>query len=380
MRILQLGKFYPIRGGVEKVMWDLTQGLASQDVACDMLCCLSPGAGIDGKDLPRHRQEGRIHYFRFSEQSQVICVPCLAKMAATMLSPAMLHWLRKQRNAYDIIHIHHPDPMAALALRLSGFKGKVVLHWHSDILSQQFLLKVYRPLQTWLIKRADVIIGTTPVYLQASPWLKEVQDKCQAVPIGILPVKADAGRVAAIRERFKNQILILSIGRLIPYKGFSVLINAAKFLPDNYHLAIGGKGPLMQALQEQIKEGGLEGRVSLEGYLSDEDIPAWFQAADVFVLSSILKTEAFGIVQIEAMSCGTPVVSTIIEGSGVSWVNQHEVSGLTVPTHNPEELSRAIVKVASQARHYGDGARQLFEERYTLAGMIRAIREIYRTL
>ena len=82
----------------------------------------------------------------------------------------MLRWLRKHGGEYDIVHIHHPDPMAALSLRFSGFKGKVVLHWHSDILSQKGMLLLYKPLQRWLIRRADVVVGTTPVYIKSSPW------------------------------------------------------------------------------------------------------------------------------------------------------------------------------------------------------------------
>ena len=380
MRILQIGKFYPIRGGVEKVMWDLTKGLAEKGVACNMLCCMLPADKPDGKDVPLHRQEGKIHYFRFSDKSQVICVPALAKKAATMLSPAMVRWLRRHRKDYDIVHIHHPDPMAALALRLSGFKGKVVLHWHSDIVSQQALLRLYRPLQRWLIRRANVIVGTTPIYLQASHWLKDVQDKCRVVPIGIHPVVADPARAEALRQRFAGKTLLLAIGRLVPYKGFSFLVDAMQYLPENFHLALCGEGPLRPELEAQIARSGLGGRISMEGYLADADVPAWFEAADVYVMSSVMKTEAFGIVQIEAMSCGTPVVATRIAGSGVSWVNQDGVSGLNVAPRDPEALAKAIQEVAADAKQYGEDARRLFEERYSYERMIASVLEIYGNL
>lgn len=380
MRILQIGKFYPIRGGVEKVMWDLTRGLADQGVACDMLCCMLPTGHADEKDAPLHRLEGKVHYFRFSDNSQVICVPALAKKAATMLSPAMIRWLRRHHGEYDIIHIHHPDPMAALALRLSGFKGKTVLHWHSDIVSQQALLKLYQPLQRWLIRRADCIIGTTPVYLEASPWLRDVQDKCRVVPIGIHPMPADPGRTEALRRRFQGKTLLLAIGRLVPYKGFSYLVDALQFLPENFHLALCGEGPLRAQLEEQVARLGLGQRISLEGYLPDADLPAWYHAADVYVMSSVLKTEAFGIVQIEAMSCGTPVVATRIPGSGVSWVNKENVSGLNAIPGDPESLAQAILAVSADAQRYGEGARHLFQERYSYQKMIDSVRELYGTL
>ena len=148
MKVLHLGKFYPIAGGVEKVMYDLTNGLAEKGVSCDMLCAAVEGEGIE-KSLSPH--------------SRLICTPTLFKFAATMISPAMITKLRKICNQYDIIHVHHPDPMASFALRLSGFTGTVVLHWHSDIIRHKQFLKLYMPLQTWLLKRADVVIGTTPV-------------------------------------------------------------------------------------------------------------------------------------------------------------------------------------------------------------------------
>ena len=181
MKVLQLGKFYPIRGGVEKVMWDLTNGLSERGITCDMLCAKLRKDVADAKDSDKYDGKG---IFRLNEYGRVFCVPAWTKKAATMLSPAMVRWLRKHKGEYDIIHVHHPDPMAALALRLSGFRGKVVVHWHSDILSQRFFLALYKPLQRWLIHRTDKIVGTTPVYVASSPYLKDVQDKCTYVPIG----------------------------------------------------------------------------------------------------------------------------------------------------------------------------------------------------
>ena len=380
MRILQLGKFYPIRGGVEKVMWDLTRGLADRGITCDMLCAKLPEDGIDPEDLPFHSEKDGVEVLRFPEGRTVWCVRAWAKKAATMLSPAMIQWLRRHRDEYDIVHVHHPDPMAALALRLSGFRGKVILHWHSDILSQRLLLAFYKPLQRWLIRRADVIVGTTPPYLAASPYLRKVQAKCVAVPIGIDPVRFDPAMAEAFRNRFPGKRIVLSVGRLVPYKGFRYLIDALGRLPDNYHLVIGGTGPLHDELAAQILFSGLDKRVSLIGFVPSGDLPSWFGACDLFVLSSVMKTEAFGIVQIEAMSCGKPVVATRIPESGVSWVNQEDVSGLNVSPCDPQALADAIQKVADDQARFGVGARRLFEERYTLDRMIDRISYIYQSL
>ena len=364
MRILQLGKFYPIRGGVEKVMWDLTRGLSELGVDCDMLCaCLTSGETI-----------------RLNEHGRVFRVKALAKKAATMISPAMISWLRRHQAGYDIIHVHHPDPMAALALRLSGYKGKVVLHYHSDILSQRFLLTLYRPLQRWLIRRADRIVGTSPVYIQSSPYLKDVQEKCCPVPIGIRPIAADPQGAAEIRARFPGKILLLSIGRMVPYKGYPVLIRAMKFLPAAYQLVIGGDGPLRGELEQLIAEEHLQGRVFLEGYLDDGLLPSYYGACDLFVLSSVMKTEAFGIVQIEAFSCGKPVVATTIPGSGVSWVNQDGVSGRNVPPGDSRALASAIEEVMAQYPAFSEGARKRFETCFREESMIQSIFQLYEAL
>ena len=377
MRILQLGKFYPIRGGVEKVMWDLTRGLSARGVDCDMLCATLPSDRTDQKDEELEQPDGCI---RFNAHGRVIRVNALSKKAATMISPAMVSWLRRNKAAYDIIHVHHPDPMAALALRLSGFRGKVVLHWHSDILSQKFLLSLYRPLQSWLIKRADIIVGTSPVYIKSSPWLKEVQAKCTYVPIGITPIAVDKQAAAAARERFPGKTILLSVGRLVPYKGYPVLIRAMKYLSEKYQLVICGAGPMRGELEELIVSENLQGRVCLEGYVSDEALPARYGACDIFVLASIMKTEAFGIVQIEAMSSGKPVVATNIPGSGVSWVNEDGISGRNVTPGDPGLLADAIKDVTDNYRNFSDGARSRFEEMFSEDKMINSILNIYEAL
>ena len=377
MRILQLGKFYPIRGGVEKVMWNLTRGLSARGVDCDMLCASLSSGRTDPQDIGFEQPDGTL---RFNGHGRVIRVKALAKKAATMISPEMISWLRRHKAEYDIIHIHHPDPMAALALRMCGFRGKVVLHWHSDIVSQKALLTLYRPLQGWLVRRADIIVGTTPAYIKSSPWLREVQPKCTYVPIGIQPVTVDSAGASALRERFPGKTIILSVGRLVPYKGYPVLIRSMKYLPEKYQLVIGGSGPMRKELEELIDSENLRERVCLDGYISDEALPAYYGACDVFVLSSIMKTEAFGIVQIEAMSQGKPVVATIIPGSGVSWVNEDGVSGKNVTPGNPRAMADAIEDVMSNYRSFSAGARSRFDELFSEEKMINSILKIYEAL
>ena len=380
MKVLQLGKFYPIRGGVEKVMWDLTRGLSGRGVQCDMLCATLASDPVDPQDRDRCTQTPEGKVIRFNDCGRVICVPALAKKAATMLSPAMVRWMRRHAAEYDLIHIHHPDPMAALALRLSGYRGRVILHWHSDILSQKLLLRLYRPLQSWLIRRADRILGTTPVYVRESPWLQGAQDKVGFVPIGIEPIIFEENAVSEYRNHYPGKKIVVSLGRLIPYKGFSTLIEAANRLGEGYQVLIGGMGPLRDDLQQQIDSLGLQERVQLLGYVADETLPALYGACDVFVLSSVMKTEAFGIVQIEAMSCSKPVVATQIPGSGTAWVNEDGVSGLNVPPGDPEALADAIRRICEEPeawQRFAEGARERFDAMFTAQKMIDRIIEVY---
>ena len=364
MKVLQLGKFYPIRGGVEKVMWDLTCGLSARGIDCDMLC-----AELEKDEI--------IH---LNEHGRVICVKAWMKKAATMIAPKMVSWLKKHKDEYDIIHVHHPDPMACLALRLSGYKGQVILHWHSDILKQKMLLRLYAPLQRWLIRRADRIIGTTPVYLKESPYLQDAQDKTVAVPIGIKPVTFDEKLAEGWKERYPGKKLVISIGRLVPYKGFGYLVAAAQHLGSEYQILIVGDGPLRENLEEEISVYGVGDKVKLLGYVEDEEMHALLGACDVFVLSSVMKTEAFGIVQIEAMSLGKPVIATKVPESGVSWVNADGESGLNVSIKDAGALAEAIDRICSDTElhaRFSAGASARFRERFTLDRMIEKTIKIY---
>ena len=366
LKILQLGKFYPILGGVEKVAYDLMVGLSERNVDCDMLCAALEGGG---REIP------------VNDHARVISCRTWLKAAATMISPSMILRLRRSCRHYDIIHIHHPDPMAALALLLSGYRGRVILHWHSDIQKQRYLLTLYRPLQSWLLRRADRIVGTSPVYLAESPFLQGVQRKTFCLPIGTDPVRPDPEAVRKLRERYGNRKIVFSLGRLVAYKGYPSLIGAARYLTDDYVVLIGGAGPLHEELQRQIEALGLQRRVELLGRIPDEELPAYYGACTLFCLSSVQKTEAFGIVQIEAMSCGKPVVATNIPHSGVAWVNAHGESGLNVTPGDAQGLARAIEQVVRQEAvdgRYSAGALRRYRELFTREQMINKCLNLYR--
>lgn len=368
MKVLQLGKFYPIRGGVEKVAFDLMKGLSEKHISCDMLCAA---------------EEGGDRIIRLNDYARLICCRTWVKACATMISPSMIFTLRRICRKYDIIHVHHPDPMACLALFLSGYKGKVVLHWHSDIQKQKLLLKFYRPLQQWLLRRADKIVGTSPVYLAESPCLQEVQEKTVCLPIGVVPMQPVPEAVEAIRNQYLGKKIVFSLGRLVAYKGFCFLVEAARYLSEDYVVLIGGTGALKDELQQEIEDLNLQEKVKLLGRVSDGDLPAYYGACDVFCMSSVQKTEAFGIVQIEAMSCGKPVVATRIPQSGVSWVNKEGMSGLNVEPGKARDLAEAIEKITENAetcQRFSEGAKKRYQDLFTKERMIEKCLTIYLEL
>lgn len=368
IKILHVGKFFPINGGVEKVMFDIVESLSkNNDIVCDMLCA----------SISRESQIININ------NASIICTGSWIKAYSTMISPSMIWKLKQMCSNYDIIHIHHPDPMAALALRLSGYKGKVVLHWHSDILKQKNMLRLYLPLQNWLINRACVIIGTTPKYLSFSSFLQNEKLNKICIPIGISPINYNIDKVHLLKEKYKNKRIIFSLGRLVEYKGYEYLIKAARFLSEDYIILIGGSGPLKTQLESLIYKYDLSKKVELLGRISEDELSSYYGACDIYVLSSIWKTEAFGIVQIEAMSCGKPIIATKIDGSGVDWVNNDGVSGINVEPMNSKAIADAILYIFSNKMIYeklSQGAYNRYVTYFRKEVMIGKIKELYNSL
>lgn len=337
MKILHLGKFYPpTHGGIERIIAELVQRCNAIGFCVDVLCaneCLKTVVDdfyIDDKSF------------------RVIRAASFGKIASTAISPMMIHYLRDMGKQYDIIHIHHPDPMAALALFLSGSKAKIVLQWHADILRQKQLLKFYNPLLRWLIRRADVVVGATKAHIYDSDYSNLILHKSMIIPFAIAPLIPQKRCIELPKQRFK----IFALGRLVSYKGFRYLIESAKELNDDFLILIGGDGVLYDELKRQIHQLGLGERVCLLGALSAQECYNYFEQCDVFVLPSIERTEMFGIVQVEAMAFGKPIVSTCIERSAVSYVNRDGESGLVVLARDSLALANAFKRLKDDAMLY----------------------------
>lgn len=370
MKILQFGKFYyPVFGGMERAMYEITEGLNARGIECNVLCsntrAVKEISEYDGYTVYRAASYGLLN--------------------STPISPQLITKLRKMGNEYDIIHVHHPDPMAFLALFLVRPSARIIIHWQSDIVRQELMLKLFLPLQNWVLKRADRIIVASDAYARHSPYLAPYLDKVEIIPNGISDEKLRTNREEAekIRERYKDKKIILAFGRLVAYKGFDYLIEAAKFLSDEYLILIGGNGPEKENLQEKIDTLGLDEKVTLLGHIEEKEKYDYFQAASIFCLPSVTKAEAFGIVLLEAMAFGKPIVSSRIESSGMVWVNQDQVTGLQVPPRSPVALAKAIKKIVSDPELYqkfSRNGRERYLELFTQEKMLDALCQLYSTL
>jgi rhamnosyl/mannosyltransferase len=364
LRVLQVGKFYsPVRGGMETYLKHLCDGVRT---AVDVEVLVANTAAttvhevVDGVPVTRVASHGRVR--------------------ATSIAPGYLHELAATQA--DVVHLHAPNPTAELALLAAPRRRRprLVVTWHSDVVRQRILGRLYRPVSRRLLALADAICVATPNHVRASALLPDFAGKCRTCPFGVdvSALYADERAVAALRARHAGRPLVLGVGRLVYYKGFDVLVDAMAGLDAT--LVLAGDGPLRPALESRVRALGLDDRVVFAGAL--DDVRPLFAACDVFVLPSTHRSEAFGIVQLEAMAFGKPVVSTRL-GTGVDWVNAHGETGLTVPPRDVPALRDALAALlgapALRAR-LGAAGRRRVEREYTTAHAAEAVLAVYREL
>jgi rhamnosyl/mannosyltransferase len=302
------------------------------------------------------------------------------RVRATSIAPGYLREL--STTPADVVHLHAPNPTAELALLAAPRSPRtaLVVTWHSDVVRQRVLGRLYRPVSRRLLARADAVCVATPNHVTASAILRDYARKCRTCGFGVDldALRADAREVAAVRARFGPRPIVLGVGRLVYYKGFEVLLEAMAGLDAT--LVVAGDGPLRPALEARLHALGLAGRATFVG--EQDDVRPLFAACDVFVLPSTERSEAFGIVQLEAMAFGKPVVSTRL-GTGVDWVNVHGLTGLTVPPRDAAALREALATLvgspALRARLGAHGRRRV-EQEYTTAHAAESVLAVYREL
>jgi glycosyltransferase involved in cell wall biosynthesis len=323
--VTHVGKFYPPHmGGIETHLQTLSKEL-QRSLRLDVIVANEAG---------ELRQE-------IVDGIAVTRLPNLATIKSMPICPRLATALRSVRS--DIVHLHLPNPAALLAYWMSGRHAPLVLTWHSDIVRQRLLSHVLTPLHRWFVHHASRCIVTSPDYIESSPVLSASRANCRVIPYGIALERfaAEPDAAAELRRRYGPRIL-LAVGRLIYYKGFEYLVRAMVHIDGK--LILVGDGPLRACLERTACESGVRQRVIFAGEIDNRKLAPYYHAADVFVLPSVERSEAFGIVQLEAMACGKPIVNTRL-ASGVPYVSVDGVTGLTVPPRAPVALAQAVTRL-----------------------------------
>lgn len=299
-------------------------------------------------------------------------------LAGAPICPLMARKIAQARA--DLVHLHVPNPAAVIALMASRYRGRVVVTWHSDIVRQRILGKAFQPVMQAFIRRCSSVIVSSPNYIQSSQFLIDNREKCRIIPFGIEVArfqKRESSAIGSIREKFGPR-MVLAVGRLVYYKGLEFLLRAMVKVKGN--LAIIGDGPLRGCLEEEARALGIAERVS---FLSGiENLVPYYQACDVFVLPSIARNEAFGIVQLEALAAGKPVVNTLLS-SGVPFVSVDGQTGFSVPPRDSDALASALNRLLDEpdlCSRFGAAGRERVNREFTLEKMTSRILSLYREL
>lgn len=362
LKVLHVGKFYPpYPGGIESHLQTLCEEL-SKSIEVEVL------VASDRWRSERSTQSG----------VEVVRLATALMLHGTPIVPLMAREMRRARP--DVVHLHFPNPMAALACLMSRLDVPIVVTWHSDVVRQRRAAAAFAPLLSLLLRRCSAIIVGSTAYIETSAVLSARRELCRVISFGIRAdafEHPDAARVAELRRRYGERI-VLGVGRLIYYKGFENLVRAMAGVRATALIA--GEGPLGGTLADEAGRLGVADRVVLLGRVNDADLKACYHACDVFALPSVERSEAFGIVQLEAMACGKPVINTRLD-SAVPHVSLDGLTGLTVPPGDPAALAaalNALLDDPARRAAMGAAARQRVREEFSAELMARHTLEVYR--
>ena len=390
-KVLHVGKYFPpYVGGMETYLYDLMRALAALGIRSSALV-----------------HQSRVSLHSSEESLPAGGHPLLITRAATWgrliftpISPGfplLLHRLIK-RDQPEILHLHLPNPSAFWALALpSARRLPWVIHWHSDVLTSgshwllRFAYWFYSPLESALLKNAASVVVSSPPYLETSKPLSRVTHKCAVIPLGIEDRFSDGPQndptIAAASERKTGSaaagtLNVVAIGRMAHYKGFDILLRAIA-QSEGITLDLVGHGELFGSLQRLADSLNLSARVRFHGLLDNTAKDELLSRCDCLCLPSTDRTEAFGVVLLEAMSAGKACVVSDVEGSGMSWLVEDGKTGLVTPTHDVDGLTHALCRLRDDpdlVATLGQNGREKFLGALTIAASAEAIRGLYHSL
>lgn len=326
MKVLQLYRTYfpETQGGLEE--------------AIRQICLATKPLGVEQRILTMARVAEQ-EVLELPE-GYVIRVPLQAEPASCSMGMAMFRAYREQAKWADVIHLHYPWPFADLVHVLSGVRKPVVLTYHSDIIRQRTLERVYSPLRSLFFRKVDRFVATSPNYIESSAILAGMSPVPDVIPLGLMPDSYKAPSADAldyVQSEFGDGFFLF-VGVLRYYKGLHNLINAAAF--SGLPIVIAGHGPEGDRLKAMVRELKLT-NVQFAGYVSDDVKQALFEKAYAVVFPSSERSEAFGVTLLEGQLAGKPLISCEI-GTGTSFVNVHGQTGLVVAPDSPEDFAGAM--------------------------------------
>jgi glycosyltransferase involved in cell wall biosynthesis len=358
MKIVHFAKFYPPEyGGIESVTEALAEDHAAGGHDVEVVCFTRQDARVE--------QQGALTLRRVKMQKEKSSQP---------LAAGYLGACAKAAQDADVVHVHTPNVLASLAVLRLPRRVHVVIHWHADIEGKGMLGHLVRPIERAMLRRANCIVTTTKAYAQASPALAAFADRIEVIPIGI----ADLDQPPVPEPAAKPYVLF--VGRLVPYKGLPVLLNAVAQVNADAEFRIVGAGPEEGALKAQARQLGIVDRVNFMGRVDLDRLQSLLAGTTVFCLPSVNRLEAFGVVLLEAARASRAIIATDIPGSGVPWVNG---TGINVPINDPTELAQALDRLLAdpqEVQQLGAAARARFEKEFSRNLMSARFLSLYERL
>jgi glycosyltransferase involved in cell wall biosynthesis len=317
---------------------------------------------------------------------QVVRAARLGTVVSTPLSLALPRQLSRIRP--DLVHLHFPYPVGEVSQWVLQRGRATVLTYHSDVVRQRSIMRFYRSVLVRILANVDaIIVGSPP--MQQSSYLQDYSDKLRLIPYGIPlarfrepPSSEKLARLRSTygdlldRNRTPGEFSLLFVGRLRYYKGLDNLIRGLPNIPAR--LLVVGIGPMEEEWKALAEDTGTAGKIIWLGEVPDADLPAFYHLADLFVLPASHSSEAFGLVQVEAMAAGLPVICTEL-GTGTSYVNQSGVTGLVVPPLDTDALCDAINRLIadSELRDRMGAAASIRASEFDLDVMVDRVLALY---
>lgn len=385
-----VNKYYPPHiGGIEFHVRDLAEGLVAAGHNVKVL------VANDGPEMVLETING----------VQVMRLPRGFEAASTPIAAGFARYLRRAARECDIVHFHFPYPWAEIAWW--GYQPAVpyVVTYHTDIVRQKRALALYKPILKWFLRHADAIIASSPQLIENSEFLKPHAAKCRQINFGLKldhiaseqaairgaelraellaglpadrPVTAPSTIPAAIHDP-SHRPIVLFVGRLVYYKGVDVLVRA---MPDvDAEFVCIGTGPLRDEMVALATVLGVADRLHILDPVDEDTLAGWYHAADVLALPSVERSEAFGLVQIEAHAAGTPTISSDLP-TGVTYANKHGETGFAVPTGDPKWLADGLNLLINNdplREVMGAHARERALTEFTVPRMVEETVAVYR--